>query len=122
VADQVTGDDVLGIPPVGSGSATGTLPPTGAFAYAYVVQAPMQARALDGIGNLEALADRDGVVATMVNRTAGDAPTGGSGQAWAAARDWATSSPTMEAMAASAASACSSVVPMKGPNAAWPMM
>ncbi len=42
------------------------------FVYAYFVQAPMAARTLVGLGNLEELAGMDGVVATGVNRTVGD--------------------------------------------------
>jgi len=44
----------------------------GPFAYAYFVQAPMSARVLTGLGNLEAVGALDGVVATTVNRTVGD--------------------------------------------------
>ena len=43
------------------------------FVYAYFVQAPVAARELAGLGDLEGLAALDGVVATGVNRSVGDA-------------------------------------------------
>jgi len=47
-------------------------PAPGPFAYAYFVQAPLEARRLVGLGNLEAVAALGGVEATAVNRTLGD--------------------------------------------------
>jgi len=48
-----------------------TVPP-GGFAYACFLQAPMSARSLTGLGNLEPLQRLTGVEATMVNRQVGD--------------------------------------------------
>ena len=47
--------------------------PDDRFAYTYFVQAPREARILRGLGNLEELQGLEGVVATGVNRTVGDA-------------------------------------------------
>jgi biotin carboxylase len=45
----------------------------GDFVYTYFVQAPEEAHTLTGLGNLQGLPSLDGVVATGVNRTVGDA-------------------------------------------------
>jgi biotin carboxylase len=50
----------------------GTTVPPGGFAYACFLQAPMSARSLTGLGNLEPLQRLTGVEATMVNRQVGD--------------------------------------------------
>ncbi len=60
----------IGAPPPPS---TGATVPEGGFAYAYFVQAPMPARSLTGLGNLEAVQRLPGVASTTVNRTVGDA-------------------------------------------------
>ena len=47
-------------------------PSSGPFAYAYFVQAPVDAHRLTGLGNLDAVQELEGVVATSVNRTLDD--------------------------------------------------
>ena len=49
-----------------------TTVPSDGFAYAYFLQAPMAARSLTRLGNLEAVQRLPGVESTMVNRTVGD--------------------------------------------------